>query len=272
MLRDYEISWKKGNILTARMLQTLNDVPREYMELSYHQYSDGILCGMELSIGSQSLTVSRGIYKAGSRILVLPEDITLAMDNLMDGMLYVLTLLDDGAELEYTPETVDYVTVNHLQLVIRPQTELVNPAHIICKFRGNTFFPRSMDDLIKRRNIFDFLFCQYAGYREHTFHPQVFALVREYLKAKPQKHPLDYVFLTEIAQRGVLPLEMLRQYIEEALGENDMLNFRNDAEIMEYFYDAVSQLQFVGTVLATNGYVPRESAAEPQSEGILMRP
>jgi hypothetical protein len=64
----------KGRILKKEMLESLRDYPRDYLDICFKDYSNGIISGADILVGENGITVSRGVVKHNNRIYMLVKD------------------------------------------------------------------------------------------------------------------------------------------------------------------------------------------------------
>ena len=66
--------FSKGSILKKEMLENLRDFPRNFAQIFFKNYSDGIIAGTDLEVGQGQITVTKGIIKYGDRLFMLESD------------------------------------------------------------------------------------------------------------------------------------------------------------------------------------------------------
>ncbi|HEY8464242.1 MAG TPA: DNA and RNA helicase [Bacillota bacterium] len=73
MFSNYFPNFAKGRILKTEMLENLRDFPRDFLDIYYQSYSNGVIAGAGLIVGANTLTVTRGIIKYNGKIYLLRE-------------------------------------------------------------------------------------------------------------------------------------------------------------------------------------------------------
>ena len=63
--------FKKGSILKKEMLENLKNFPRDFSEIYYKDYGNGIIPGCDISIDSFDIIISRGIIKQNNKLYIL---------------------------------------------------------------------------------------------------------------------------------------------------------------------------------------------------------
>lgn len=70
MFRYEKPLFEKKRLLRIEMLEQLRDYPRDYLEILYSGYSDGIVCGCTLSWNEEELMITPVIIKFGFHDMV----------------------------------------------------------------------------------------------------------------------------------------------------------------------------------------------------------
>ena len=74
----YEIpQFEKKRLLRTEMLEQLRDYPRDYLEILYSDYSDGILCGCTPGWVQDKLTIKPGILRYKEKLYFLKEPFSM---------------------------------------------------------------------------------------------------------------------------------------------------------------------------------------------------
>lgn len=86
-----------GRILKKEGLESLRDYPREYLDILYDKYEDGIIEGLIPVEKNGMIQISPGIVKINKSITIVKKQINLIKEN--DSILVVnLTRLNEGEE------------------------------------------------------------------------------------------------------------------------------------------------------------------------------
>lgn len=70
-----------GRILKTEMLEELRDYPREFFNIRFSEYSDGIISGCDIEVTDNFIVVKKGIIKYGGLIYILTEDKPIRYEN-----------------------------------------------------------------------------------------------------------------------------------------------------------------------------------------------
>ena len=256
MLKDYDISFRAGNMITPAMLDTMYSLPRDMFELIFNSKSDGIISGMDITVKEDILVVTKGVFKAGKRLFILREDTvfrgcTGSNERFTGGHYYILYIEADSNGIVTTETDTDYVTVVNADMVLAERGTFDETNKIIlCGFKGRPVIPEDCSQHSKAVSFkegFYILNRCHADNEEPTFHQVVFRAIHRKLLNKNNKHPLDYALITEILNRNIISVQTIRYYISEAnIRLNDNIS---DAKLFNEFLKAIETLEFkVNTV------------------------
>ena len=261
MLVQKEVSFVHGAVLTKDMLRELYLYPRNFVELTYDLYSDGILQGIDFVTQDGHVCLTRGIIKFQGEyyFLVRPLDLTayLQGQNLKDKR-YNLYL--QKREKSYA----DHITEKSLSIYISENVE--KDMFLLCRFGGTTVempVVLSQEDTQKYNKDSQFFeFCNnsyvdlketiYASPQEGTFHPFLFRAIREYLQEKKDKTLMEWVLLLQLQNRPVLSMEAVKTYLHYA-GDDDTITSRS-----ELF------CRFIRSIEKENYSIKKEDSVKPR--------
>ncbi len=240
MLKDCNISFAPGNIITSKILETMFTYPRSAFELMLEGRSDGILNGMDIQVKDDDLIITKGVFKYKKHLYLLTEDQIIKGDDdgkFKDGRTYFLYIETEGDSLKTSVESEDYVDI--FSAAIKLQSgELKDKCDkvILCSFKGKPRIPRDCRELLK--GSCNFLSRCRSSQGEKTYQDIVCRAVYSKLNKKKDKHPLDYAIISEILTNHIISAELIREYIYEDTSEpctesNDETLFKKFVKSME---------------------------------------
>ena len=270
MLVKKEVSFLHGNILTKEMLNETYVYPRDFVELKYCDYSDGIIAGLDFVENDGTTYLTKGIVKFKGEYYFLLEDINLTSYFLemhkqqnWSTKLYYLYLKSS------TPIKVDSIIVQNLDLYVSEECKQ-DDLFLLCRFYGGKDnmelpqlngneekepFKKLTDDNLYV-NMIDTL---YAMPGKATYHPFLFKAVAEYLEQKPNKSILDNVILMQIQNMKVLSIDAMETYIY-ATGYNNEKNLDRES-FFDLFVKCLKKKEDVNKISSENNKEKKVSKA-----------
>lgn len=119
--------FQSGKILTRDMLQALTDYSVGAGELRYSDYSDGILCGCELTTTHDRITVHPGILIFHGQVYFITENYSLPYEKTNEWMLLKVRLCDVSLTENFRTE--------ELEIVLEPESMLRDTDIELCRFK-----------------------------------------------------------------------------------------------------------------------------------------
>lgn len=269
MLKNYNIIFQNGSILTGKMLSLMFDLPKNFAELLYSDRSDGIISGMEFTADEKSIKVSKGVFKYNGCIYLLDHDQSFEIydDKEREYILFIRENVDKdafGKECSGDEFKGD-IEEKTLDIILTYKSgEVTEDDFILCRFYHSPKMPEDLDDLRRTASYVDLTRYIYSASGKATFIPYVCKLILNKLRYKKDKHPLDYVLMNLILTQGVLSREILTDYIKEAGMNFDDQDSDDGKQLIEVFSKAVNELKFTCNVQQSNG--ERNSVSEYKKE------
>lgn len=238
MLVKKDISFLHGSILTKEMLDETYAYPRNFVELKYNDYSDGIIAGLDFVENDGVTYLTKGIVKFKGEYYFLLDDINLTSYFLKmhkqqnwSNKLYYLYLKSSA------PIKADSIIVQNLELYVSEECKQ-DDLFLLCRFHGgkdNMELPRlngneeeAFKKLIDNTLYVNLIDTLYAMPGKVTYHPFLFKAVAEYLEHKPNKSMLDNVILIQIQNMKVLSIDAMKTYIDAVGCDDEKVANRKD--------------------------------------------
>lgn len=268
MLIKKDVSFLHGSILTKEMLNEIYIYPRNFVELKYNVYSDGIIEGLNFIEEDGITYLTKGIVKIEGEYYFLLDDIDLTSyfkeaqkEQNWKNNVYYLYLKSE------TPIKVDSIVVKKLDLYVSENKE--SDLFLLCRFFGTNDkldLPKlkcnekdEFDDLIKNNLYVNLVNTLYAMPKKATYHPFLFEAVAEYLKQKQDKRALDYVILMQIQNMKVLSIDAMETYIN-ATGYNNEKNLDRES-FFDLFVKCLKKKEDVNKISSENNREKKVSKA-----------
>ena len=78
MFTNTNLEFPHGAILTSAMLQEIYKYPREFFDLLYKNYGDGIICGLDYLIEDQNLFLTFGVIRRDGEFYFLAQNLNIS--------------------------------------------------------------------------------------------------------------------------------------------------------------------------------------------------
>ena len=208
-------TFEKGRVLKSTMLENLRDYPRDFTELYYQDYSDGIVVGTTISVQESFLVISKGMVKFNGRIYALETDFELpysatGKETIIKVKFHDEQIHPDFIAFQSTIFLDDNRSLQNGELELG-RFKLKEGARLRCQFED--FY-----DFATEFNTINYIHCQYAGIQTSTIHPLI---LRSYAK-EILKHQLtncyDISFAMQCLNNGRMEREVILFYIGNRLG------------------------------------------------------
>ena len=162
--------FNSGRLLKVDMLKELRDFPREFFDIKFKNYSDGIIGGCGLEVTDSFIVVKKGIIKHNNILYLLKEDTTL--DYECNNQLTIL-------KVKFLPETKDNDFINNSTEIYLDENLEINENEMeICRFQlrnGARLRINYVDfnDLDTEYDTVNLIYAPYAAYGESSLCPEV---------------------------------------------------------------------------------------------------
>lgn len=221
--------FNKGRILKTSMLEGLRDFPRDYIELYYRGYADGILAGAEVEVFPDKLVVSPGMVLHKGRLYMLTEPMELV---------YQATGRVNVLKLRFTAEeTVSDMTISHSELLLDEETTCTSRELELARFKLKEGARLRRDyqtfaDLATEFNTLHVIHVAYAAEGASTLSPIVMKDYAERLLRTGTSDPQELVFAMMCLNEGTVARGVILHHIASRLG----LEYReyDNAQIHRY--------------------------------------
>ncbi len=202
--------FQKGRILKREMLENLRDYPREFLDLYFQDYSNGIIAGVHIIVADSQLIITKGIIKHNGRLYMLHSSYELPYEATGHEMILKVRFPEAVNNLDYTHYTTEIILDDSVDLA---QNELE-----LARFKlklGAKLRSQHIDflDFATEYNTVNYHHCQYAGIQKSTYHPLILQyFARELLKYRPT-NPYDIAFALECLNQERVQRDAIDFYI-----------------------------------------------------------
>lgn len=210
-----EPKFEKGRILKTAMLENLRDFPREFADIYYRDYSDGIITGAEIVVSLETLSIKPGIAKHRGKLYLLNEQIVLP---------YQTTGRESSVKIRFheSSEDGDWC-MQHSEIVLEERLETSEDELELCRFKLKEGARLRQDyqnfrDLATEYNTVNLLHASASAYGQSTVLPVVMRMYGDELLRRGSTDPQDMAFAMLCLNEGVLHRSVILHYIASRLG------------------------------------------------------
>jgi len=197
------------------MLENLRDFPRDYLDIYYQNYSNGVIAGADVIVGTNTLTVTRGVIKYNGKIYILREPYETPYYNTNREMAIKVRFLDEGAEGDFKAfkskiliEEIETLGSNELEL---GRFKLREGAQLRSDYTD--FF-----DFNTEFNTINIIHVEHAGVGKSTLTPMVLKYFASIVLKSTTDNSFDIAFAMQCATQERIERDLLIYYIANRQG------------------------------------------------------
>lgn len=218
MFKNIKPVFEAGKILKIEMLEELRDYTRDYLDILYKDYTDGIIKGCTITIDDSNIYVSDGIIKYNNKIYILKE---IEKFSYVSNNIYIMLKVRFKEAIEE-----EGFIIHSSELVLDENLNLAINEMEICRFKlreGARLRNEHIDftDLSTEFDTVNIIHSIYAGRGESTIAPIITRYFGRELFNTNIDNPLDISFAlmcmqsTEPISREVI-MDFIRSKIDIA--------------------------------------------------------
>ena len=218
MFKNIKPVFEAGKILKIEMLEELRDYTRDYLDILYKDYTDGIIKGCTITIDDSNIYVSDGIIKYNNKIYILKE---IEKFSYVSNNIYIMLKVRFKEAIEE-----EGFIIHSSELVLDENLNLAINEMDICMFKlreGARLRNEHIDftDLSTEFDTVNIIHSIYAGRGESTIAPIITRYFGRELFNTNIDNPLDISFAlmcmqsTEPISREVI-MDFIRSKIDIA--------------------------------------------------------
>lgn len=215
MFTHKEPKFEKGRILKTAMLENLRDFPREFANIYYRDYGDGIVTGAEVVVSLDTLSVNPGIAKHRGKLYLLNEQIVLP---------YQTTGRESSIKIRFDEGSEDGDwRMQRSEIVLEERLETSAEEIELCRFKLKEGARLRQDyqnfrDLSTEYNTINLLHASASAYGQSTVLPVVMRMYGDELLRRGSADPQDISFAMMCLNDGVVHRSVILHYIASRLG------------------------------------------------------
>ncbi len=204
----------KGRILKKEMLENLRDYPRNFGQIYFEDYSDGIISGADIHICESSIMVKKGIIKYKKSIYMLDEEYEIPYQQTNTEVLIKISFA-----AQYSDN--DYVSFNS-EIFIDENTKIKENELELGRFKlreGAILRSEYKDfyDFSTEYNTINVINVEYAGLKKSTINPRILDYFANILLKNNPENTFDIVFAMQCLNSETVEREAILYYISNRL-------------------------------------------------------
>ncbi|MEG0258725.1 MAG: DNA and RNA helicase [Lysinibacillus sp.] len=207
--------FQKGRILKREMLENLRDYPRDFLDLYFQDYSNGIIKGVNIVVAETKLVITQGIVKHNNQIYILHTDYELPYEATGKETILKIRFANEVNELDFTAFTTEIVLDDSMELT-RNELELGRfKLKSGAKLRSEHI---DFHDFATEYNTVNYIYCQYAGLHKSTYHPMILQYFSKELLKSRTSNAYDIAFALECLNHDRVQRDVVDFYVSNRLG------------------------------------------------------
>jgi len=212
-----------GRVLKRESIENLRDFPRDFLDIAYADYSDGIIRGFDVTYNARKLYISGGALKHNGRIIVLKE--TVCDFTGFGERIRVSLCLGEAKETE------DFLAIEAEFKITRNPVGGANEPDAsagieLARFRlaegavlrkKNEY--RGITDFVTPDNTLNLVNVEYSGLYYPTFSPELLKIfAKEILKTSQDSTDISFAFIC--LNSDTVHKDCILQYLNSRLDAN----------------------------------------------------
>ena len=215
MFLDKFPKFTPGRVLKNDMLNELRDYPRDYINILYSHYSDGLLAGCTLQVNSETINIAPGLVRHRGKLYILSQTASVP---------YTATGQDMLVKVNFSKEKEngDYI-LSSGDILITPSLKIGENELELCRFKlklGARLRDEYQDftDYSTEYDTINIISVPFAAPYESTLSPILTRrFAGEALAGRPV-HSFDYAFISQCAQGEPVARSLINAYTSARLG------------------------------------------------------
>lgn len=204
----------EGRILKREMLENLRDYPRNFLDLYFRHYSDGIIAGTNIVVEENNLVITKGIIKAQGRLYFLCQDYILPYVANEKETVLKIRFLEQRDVIDFTSYDTEifldtYLAIGNNELELA-RFKLKSGSKLRAKHDN-------FQDLATEFNTIIYIHSPYAGIAKSTLHPVILqTFAKELLNFQPS-NIYDVSFAYQCLNQDRVQREAILFYLSNRL-------------------------------------------------------
>ena len=217
MFHYEEPIFQKKRLLRIEMLEQLRDFPRDYLKLQFRGYSDGVLCGCQISWDNGHMEIAPGILNRGGRLYIMREPWQLECSP-EDRMRYL--------EVQFMAEVHEEGKIEGNTRIVLDEHKADSACEMeLCRFRlqegarlRDSY--ENFEDYATEYDTINRIHVPFASYGQATVWPEIMRRFAEEILQVRNNNVHDISFaMNVLASHGEAPAGYIGSYLKVRMGE-----------------------------------------------------
>ena len=228
----------KGRILKKEMLENLRDYPRNFGDIYFKDYSNGIISGADVRICESTIIIKKGIVKNEGRLYMLENEFEIPYRQTNTEVLIKIRFEEEESDIDY---------LNHNSIIlIDDNTETAKNELELGRFKlreGAILRSEYKDfyDFSTEFNTVNVINVEYAGLKMSTISPMILNYFSKIVLKSNPENMFDIVFAMQCLNGNIVEREAILYYISNRLGM-EYKDYPN-AQIYKYLTFIVREIE-----------------------------
>ncbi|MCX7746236.1 MAG: DNA and RNA helicase [Clostridia bacterium] len=219
----------KGRILKKEMLENLRDYPRDFLNIYFKDYSNGIISGAQIIVGGSSFTVTPGVLKFKEQIYMLSDVAEVPYYPTNKEVVIKIKFFNEVSESDFKRY--------QSKVFIDDNTSLDEDELELGRFKlreGAVLRSEYTDfyDFSTEYNTINIINAAYSGPGQSTLNPLVLKYFSKVVFKSSTENVYDIGFAMQCSNQDLIHRELILYYISNRLG----MEYKECSNIQIYKY------------------------------------
>lgn len=248
MFENIKPKFAMGKILKIGMLDSLNNFPRDFIDINYKEYSDGIINGCHINISENFLSINKGIVRYNGKMYFLRKNHNVEYECNNKYMIIKIRFLET--------ENKEDFEINLAEIILEDNLIISSNEIEICRFKlreGARLRSNYTDfkDFSTEFDTVNIINSPYASISGQTISPEITYQFGKELNGLELENAYDIAFSFMLLQnRGLIENKVITSYIKRRISiQKESLT---NQEIYEYLLQILNLIKNNGNGTNTN--------------------
>ncbi len=205
----------KGRILKIEMLENLRDYPRDFTDIYFDRFSNGIICGGNLIIGEKEITITKGIIKYNKKLYMMKNETSIPYCAWNKECVIKVKFSDEDVEKDFD--------INGTEIYIDEDTNIEKHELELGRFKlkeGAMLRDDYVDfeDFSTEYNTVNIINVEYAAPNRSTIHPNILKYFSTAILKNKVNNSQDIAFAMRCMNEDAVDRILILLYISSRLG------------------------------------------------------